>query len=219
MALNGRYRSMIDVQAAHIASLRVVIILLLGGCGFMWWGWAAAPNQITVHVPPDLRTAAAFNVNDIPPENVYIFAEYIFQQLQRWETDGNADYPRNIHRLQAFLTPEYHDYLLADYRQRFSSGQLKVSRALQPLVGVPYTPEKVQVIVPRSEWVVFIDSNIVEWVGGMQTKNTNIRFPLRVVRFDVDREKNQWGLALAGYPNGLFPESLDDLRKRELSER
>jgi integrating conjugative element protein (TIGR03746 family) len=220
MPLNTRYRGMIDVQSAHIATLRVAIVVLLGLCGFLWWGWASAPNQITVHVPPDLRTGASSHVHDIPPESVYLFAEYIFQQLQRWESDGSKDFAANIYRLQHYLTPEYQNLLLADYRQRFGSGQLnKVARGMQPLADSTFTPDKVQIVVQHSTWVVFLDAKILEWVAGMKTKDTDIRFPLRVVRLDVDREKNPWGLALAGYPNGIGPESLADIRKREVSQR
>jgi hypothetical protein len=41
----------------------------------------------------------------------------------------------------------------------------------------------------------------------MDVKQTQVRYPLRVVRYDVDREKNPWGLALAGFASA--PERIE----------
>ena len=38
---------------------------------------------------------------EIPPESVYAFTFYIFQQLNRWPTNGEDDYPRNIRALSS----------------------------------------------------------------------------------------------------------------------
>jgi hypothetical protein len=36
-------------------------------------------------------------------------------------------------------------------------------------------------------------------VGGVAVKETTVRYPLRVVLYDVGPEANPWGLALDGY--------------------
>ena len=41
--------------------------------------------------------------------------------------------------------------------------------------------------------------HIEEQVKGMLVKSVNVRYPVRVVRYDVDLNANQWGLALDGY--------------------
>ena len=38
---------------------------------------------------------------DVPPESVYAFTFYIWQQVQRWPTNGEEDYPRNLRALSA----------------------------------------------------------------------------------------------------------------------
>ena len=48
-------------------------------------------------------------------------------------------------------------------------------------------------------WVVIVDMELSETVKGMAVKRKTIRYPLRVVRYDVDRESNPWGLALDGF--------------------
>ncbi len=36
-------------------------------------GWSSAPNQITLHYPPDLRSGGSMNVGEIPASEVYLF--------------------------------------------------------------------------------------------------------------------------------------------------
>jgi len=56
---------------------------------------------------------------------------------------------------------------------------------------------------------VWLDFNIQEFVRGMEVKNIKIRYPIRVVRFNVDPERNPWGLALDGF-GGDGPRRLTD---------
>ena len=91
-----RYRTEIDNVRAHLRSLWVVIGLQFVVILALWFGWSQAPKQLTVHVPPDLRSGATLAVNEVPAANVYAFAYYIFQQLNRWPNDGAKDYGKAI---------------------------------------------------------------------------------------------------------------------------
>src|SRR5690606_387180 len=104
-SLMSRFRNRVDAQQAHILSLRVAVGLLAVLCLGLWFGWQAAPRNLTVHVPPDLRTGSTRLWWDIPPENIYAFALYIFGQLNRWPANGEQDYPAAIQALRAYLTP------------------------------------------------------------------------------------------------------------------
>ena len=81
-----RYRYEIDNVRAHLRSLWAVIgieaVIILA----LWFGWSQAPKELTVHVPPDLRSGAILAVDEVPPSSVYAFAFYIFQQLNRWSS-------------------------------------------------------------------------------------------------------------------------------------
>jgi hypothetical protein len=87
-----RYRHEIDNVRAHLRSLWTVIGLEALIILALWYGWSQAPKALTVHVPPDLRSGATLTVEEVPPANVYSFAFYIFQQLNRWPEDGARDY-------------------------------------------------------------------------------------------------------------------------------
>jgi integrating conjugative element protein (TIGR03746 family) len=75
-------------------------------------------------VPPDLRSGSTRKWWDVPPESVYAFTFYIWQQAQRWPTNGEQDYPRNLHALSAYFTPSCRAFLQQDYEYRRSNGEL-----------------------------------------------------------------------------------------------
>jgi len=194
-----RYRTEIDNVRAHLRSLGVVIGLQFVVILALWFGWSQAPKQLTVHMPPDLRSGATLSVNEVPDANVYAFAFYIFQQLNRWPENGAKDYGKAIFRISPYVTPRYQSELLADLDLKGRQGELAYRvRGVQEIAGHGYEERRVDVLAP-GVWVVWLDLNLVESVKGMTVKQTAIRYPLRVVSLAVDPEANPWGLALDGF--------------------
>ena len=66
-----RYRYEIDNVRAHLRSLWAVIGIEALIIVALWFGWSQAPKELTVHVPPDLRSGAKLAVDQVPPANVY----------------------------------------------------------------------------------------------------------------------------------------------------
>ena len=95
----SRFKNEITHLQAHIKTLRlgagalVIVALVMGG------GWWSAPRDLTIHVPPDLRSGSTRKWWEVPPESVYAFTFYVFQTLNRWPTNGEEDYARNLHTL------------------------------------------------------------------------------------------------------------------------
>lgn len=194
-----RYRHEIDNVRAHLRSLWCVIGFQALVIVALWFGWSQAPKSLTVHIPPDLRSGANVSVNDIHPANVYAFALYIFQQLNRWPEDGTQDYGRAIFRLSPYLTPAYRQHLIEDMEHKAQRGELAYRvRALHARLGQGYEERRVD-IPADGVWIVWLDVELAESVKGMTVKQTAIRYPLRVVRYAIDPEENPWGLALDGY--------------------
>ncbi|MBM0142316.1 DUF2895 family protein, partial [Pseudomonas cannabina] len=52
----SRYLKLADSQRAHITSLRMAIALLALLALGLGIGWYRAPQNMTIHVPPDLRS-------------------------------------------------------------------------------------------------------------------------------------------------------------------
>ena len=203
-----RYRYEIDNVRAHLRSLWAVIALEALIIAALWFGWSQAPKQLTVHIPPDLRSGAVLKLDEVTPQNVYAFAFYIFQQLNRWPEDGTRDYGRAIFRVSAYPTPRYRADLTADLALKGRRGELAYRvRGVQPILGHGYEEARVDVL-DANAWVVWLDLSLNESVKGMTVKQTAIRYPLRVVRHGVDFEANPWGLALDGFA-GEGPRRLD----------
>ncbi len=195
----GRYRHEIDNVRSHVRSLWMVIGLQAVIIAGLWLGWSQAPSQITVHLPPDLRSGAVLAIDNTPPANVYAFAYYIFQQLNRWPEDGAQDCGKAIFRVSPYLTPQYRALLIADMETKARQGELSYRvRGIQEYPERTYSEARVE-ILDGDAWIVWLDLDLFESVKGMTVKQTAIRYPLRVVRQAVDLEANPWGLALDGY--------------------
>ena len=194
-----RYRFEIDNVRSHLRSLWAVIGLQLLFILALWIGWMRMPSTITVHIPPDLRSGAVMALHEIPPANVYAFAFYIFQQLNRWPENGAEDYGKAIFRIAPYLTPAYRSQLIMDMETKGKHGELSNRvRSLQAILDDGYEERRVDVL-SKDVWVVWLDLELNESVKGMTIKHTVIRYPLRVVRYAVDAEANPWGLALDGF--------------------
>lgn len=209
-----RYRHEIDNVRAHLRSLWAVIAIQVVIIAALWFGWSRAPERLTVHIPPDLRSGAVLAVDEVSLPNVYAFAFYIFQQLNRWPEDGASDYGRAIFRVSPYLTPRYRADLIAELEQKGRQGELAYRvRGVQEIPGHGYEERRVD-LLNDDAWIVWLDLDLLESVKGMTVKRTAIRYPLRVVRYAVDLETNPWGLALDGFgaegPRRLTDAELED---------
>ncbi|MCK2169369.1 TIGR03746 family integrating conjugative element protein, partial [Thalassospira xiamenensis] len=127
---------------------------------------------------------------------VYAFTLYIWQHLNRWPANGEADYKRNLHAYSAYLTPGCQVFLDNDYkaRQRRQELQGRV-RGMYEIPGRGFRDDAVT-IMDRDHWVVTLDLAIDEHYAGTPVRDVYVRYPIRVVRADVAPEHNPWGLQL-----------------------
>lgn len=191
------YRKRVNAQQAHILSLRIAVIVLGIVSAFAFYGWHKAPEDLTVHVPPDLRSGSTRKWWEVPPENVYAFGFYIFQQMQRWEKNGDDDYQDNIARLASYVTPGCQEYLKKDYELRRNSGELRRrERSVSESPGHGLTDPGVLRVeeIGINDWTVNLDLLADESVNGERVKRAMTRYPLSIVRADVNPEKNPFGL-------------------------
>ena len=195
---------------AHIKSLRLgggVLFALALVMGIGWWN---APRDLTVHVPPDLRSGSTRKWWEVPPESVYAFTFYVWQQLQRWPTNGDDDYPRNLHALSSYLTPACRAFLQQDYEYRRNAGELRQRvRGIYEIPGRGYGENPAQRVraVSERDWVVTLDVTADEYYASEQVKRAFVRYPLKVTRMDVDPQRNPFGLAIDCYDGA--PQRID----------
>lgn len=188
---------------ALVASTMVSVIAL--------FGWRSAERDVTLHIPPDLAAGAQIKMGrkEVPSSNVYLFAFYIWQQLNRWSVNGQQDYGAQIYKLQAYFTPACQHQLINDMTARAGQGELdQRTRSVMEIPGLGYRDSRVLVHADGS-WNVLLDTQIIESSRGVAVKDAFVRYPLHVVRYDVDRELNPWQLAIDCYTPQQKPERLD----------
>jgi integrating conjugative element protein (TIGR03746 family) len=198
----SRFRNEVLHLQAHVKSLRLALIVLFAVAVLLGFGWWSAPKSLTIHVPPDLRSGSTRQWWDVPPESVYAFTFYIFQQIQRWPANGEEDYPRNLHALSAYLTPSCRAYLQQDFEARRSNGELRQRvRGVYEIPGRGYgdDPGARVKVVSDHDWLVTLDISADEYYGSEQVKRALARYAIKVVRQDVDPERNPFGLLIDCY--------------------
>ena len=206
------YLSQLEAQKAHIKTLRLALAgaVFLGGLGMHFV--RQGPLDINVHTAPNMAGAVVTRVHagvaPVPKPNVYGFAYYIWQQANRWSRDGAKDYGSQIFVLQDFVTPRCREFLEQDMRTKAGSGELNGrTRSVSELTGSAYTSARV-VSDGENAWTVTLDLNIVETMRGQVVKDTTVRYPLRVVRYEVDMQRNQWQMAV-DCSNTTLPQRLE----------
>lgn len=198
----SRFRNEVAHLQAHIKTLRLGALALLVVALVMGGGWWSAPRDLTIHVPPDLRSGSTRKWWEVPPESVYTFTFYVFQQLNRWPANGEEDYSRNLHTLSPYFTPACRAFLQADYDYRRSTGELRQRvRGIYEIPGRGYGDNptaRVRVVSDR-DWVVTLDLSADEYYASEQVKRALVRYAIKVARVDVDPARNPFGLVLDCY--------------------
>ena len=198
----SRFKNEVTHLQAHIKTLRIATVALLLVALVMGGGWWSAPRELTIHVPPDLRSGSTRKWWEVPPESVYAFTFYVFQQLNRWPTNGEEDYARNLHVLSPYLTPSCRAFLQADFEYRRSTGELRQRvRGVYEIPGRGYgeSPSARVRVISDDDWIVTLDLSADEYHGSEQVKRALVRYPIKVARADVDPARNPFGLVLDCY--------------------
>jgi integrating conjugative element protein (TIGR03746 family) len=198
----SRFKNEITHLESHVKTLRTALAVTFVGALLLGVGWWSAPRDLTVHVPPDLRSGSTRKWWEVPPESVYAFTFYVFQNLNRWPVNGEEDYPRNLHALSAYLTPACSSFLQQDFEIRRNNGELRQRvRGIYEIPGRGYGDDpaaRVKVVSTR-DWIVTMDLSADEFYGSEQVKRAFVRYSLKVTRLDIDPEHNPYGLALDCY--------------------
>ncbi|MCK8147056.1 PFL_4703 family integrating conjugative element protein [Citrobacter sedlakii] len=209
----SRFRNAMTARDHHIWSLRLVCIMLFVGLMVTSIGWMRAPDNLTIHNPPDLRSGSTRKWWEIPESTVYSFAFYIFQQLNSWPKDGEADYPAKIAQMSPYLTPGCQAFLNRDAEVRKNNDELRDRvRVVYEVPRRGYSSASVTT-VSQDLWIARLDLVADEYYHTEPVKRAMVRYPVRVVRWEGDPERNPFGLALDCYEG--VPQRLEAVPQAE----
>ncbi|CNL42397.1 PFL_4703 family integrating conjugative element protein [Yersinia aldovae] len=195
----SRFRNAVSARDNHILSLRLFCVMFFIGMVITSIGWIQAPRDLTIHNPPDLRSGSSKKWWEVPPSTVYSFAFYIFQQLNAWPKNGEVDYPAKIAQLSPYLTPACQDFLNKDSRFRTDNGELKDRvRVVYEIPTRGYSSKSVD-IKSGDEWLARLDLVADEYYHTEPVKRALVRYPVKIIRWEGDPERNPFGLALDCY--------------------
>ncbi len=158
------------------------------------WLLATLPKEFECHFPPDLSRGGMVKVNEYQAHEVYAFALTLFQKIYRCEGNCGVEFSQNIRRYGYFLTDTYRPALLKQANQLSSHNRNRI-RAISEYEG--YDEAKV-VPLGNDKWIVYLDVREKEYIGPKSVRDAVVRYPLVITRFDIDREKNPWRLAISG---------------------
>lgn len=209
-------------ERQHNANLRKIILAVIGLAGIAVYVAWSLPKHLDLHISPDLKAgdkvAIDNGVAQVPTPNLYSFAYYVWQQVNRWQADGGKDYGNQIFSFQSYLTPSCQAQLQGDLDRRAHSGELSQrTRQVSEIPGYGFQDARV-LADGSSAWTVLLDMQVMETYRGQPIKDTFIRYPIRVVRYDVDRERNPFRLALDCFgSNSPVRIDLKDKANRQLT--
>ncbi|HDS1208459.1 TPA: DUF2895 family protein [Shewanella algae] len=180
-----------DLQDKVIRFLTIVLLGSLVLLGHAHYRLSVMPSEFECQVPPDLSNGATIKVNEQRKENLYALAFMIHQKTFSCKSDCATDIPSNIRDYGYYYTTEYRTELLKNTYSRDRGKERTISEQGH------YSESKV-INRGANTWVVFIDVNVKDYIGGRKVRDAVIRYPYIIVKGDVDREKNPWRLQIAG---------------------
>ncbi|PJG84807.1 PFL_4703 family integrating conjugative element protein [Conservatibacter flavescens] len=195
----SRLKSELKNKDRQLTVAKISVICITVICFALIFVIYTFPSTLRIFIPPDMRAASQRPWWEVPPATVYAFAYQTFQQLNRWTLDGTNDYEKNITALKPYLTPSCEAFLQKDYedRQRHSELRDRV-RGVYEIPGRGFSDERV-IIHNQDSWTVNLDLSVDEYYKDEPVKRVLTRFPISIVRMDVDSQRNPWGLGFNCY--------------------
>lgn len=187
-----------DNTLAFLRFLMFLVLVESGGLFYMMHLVDKAQQEIQVSIPPDLTHGVTMQAGEKDDTELYAFALTQLQSLHHWIEDGSVEYPLRIKEHEDLITPAYRAFLQRDFERRSKQGELHArSRALMPLPGSFFSPEKVKRL-GSDDWEVELELQLIETYLGGTIKKIKFSYPVHIVRYDVGK-RNPWKLALDGY--------------------
>ena len=181
---------------AHITTLRLACAALAVLLAIAVVGWTLSSRTHRLSLPPLLEYAPSLRTGELQPWEVYNFAGYIWQYLNRCESNCETELPQRQARMSSFITPNFAATLDRSRAARASELRDRARYILPLEAGWEPTLAKT---TTKGRWRVQLDVLLVEKLRAVEVKRVPIRYSIIVENRKIDPEYNPWGLYLAGF--------------------
>jgi len=192
----SRIRNALTARERLAWYLLMAAVLLAGLLVHAHWRLATVQTEFKMHVPPDLSQGATLEPDRPMKPNVYLYALYLWKNINEWPGSGVDDYKANIEKFKCYVSPDFYNWLNRHYERERASGALSRTRTLSA-EGF-FTPDYVEAL-GNNTWYVWLDMNLEERVAGEVVKDVVMRYPLYA--YLDSRSCNEFGVSLGGFFN------------------
>ena len=192
----ARYQHADPNLYAHITTLRLACVVLASLLVFSIVGWTLSSRTHRLSLPPLLEYAPSLQTGEIQPWEVYNFAGYIWQYLNRCESNCETELPQRQNQMSSFITTQFASTLARSRAARASELRDR-TRYMLPLAG-GWT-SSLATTISKGRWHVTLDVLLVEELRAVEVKRVPIRYTIIVAQRRIDPEYNPWGLYLDGF--------------------
>lgn len=200
----SKYAHVDDNLNAHIRTLRWTVVALIILLGITTIGLYGANRTHRLSLPPRLTYGADIQTDVIHPWEVYSFAGYIWQFMNRCEHDCSTELPERQERMTTFITSSFAAELKRDRSTRLA----ELKDRTRYMLPIRTWNSSLVSQTESGHWHVTLDVTLVETLRGVEIKRTPVRYTLRVALLRVDPEFNPWGLIIDGFASP--PQRLED---------
>lgn len=191
-----RFTNQVQNMNMQVVVLTFIIVSLIGFIFVQQNSIDIAKEEVLIRIETNLRAGTVRKAWEVPNSFVYGFGLTIVQKINTWNENGSKEYSKNIVSLQNYITPSCRSILNADFKKKKISGQLQGrQRIVTELAGIGFTESNAR-LVRRGVWHVDLSLKVREYIGNQLIKEKDVFWPLKVVEFNVDAEKNPQGLAI-----------------------
>lgn len=190
-----------------IDSLNHLNRLLLVSCAAffilsLWLGYALlkAPSQLELWLTPSMSASGGLvKANEIPDEYVHGFVTTLIPLLNTWSQGGESEFANAIAMYQHYFTPRYRDVLAANREALEKAGLF--SRMQMTSLYRFLEPQDVKKI-GHNLWEVHLVLRVTQKLSEqseMVIADKVVDYHYRVVKINVSKLQNPFGLAIDGY--------------------
>ena len=191
-----RFSNKVQSMNMQVVVLTFIIVTLLGFIFVQQNSIDIAKEEVLIRIETNLRSGTVRKAWEVPNSFVYGFALTIVQKINNWNDNGSKEYNKNIVSLQNYITPSCRAILNEDFKKKKISGQLQErQRTITELAGIGFDEGNTR-LVRRGVWHVDLSLKVREYIGNQLIKEKDVFWPLKVVEFNIDSEKNPQGLAI-----------------------